>query len=341
MRFFLSAGEPSGDLHGANLARALQQHVRDIECVGFGGERMEAAGCRLLYPLCRLAVIGFVRVSSAHVAWPSPDSCARPTPTSRTSGPTPSSSSTIPGSTGGWPAGPRRTASRSSTSCRRSSGPGPAGASKKMRRFVDHVLCSSPSRSPGISDRGVAAHYVGHPYFDELPQQQLNAAFVEAEAGAAGHGHRPAPGLAQPGAGRENLTTLLGAARRIHADPTGNALPGRLLQDRPTTARRGAAARAQAARSRPTRDGRRRSSIWRRRRSRSRDRSAWSCSTAASLRSSSTAYRCRCGCRSSCWHLPLHQPGESAGRAGALPGVPDAPRRGRSRGRTSAALAER
>jgi len=57
MRIFISAGEPSGDLHGANLARALQQARPVIECVGFGGERMEAAGCRLLYPLCNLAVV--------------------------------------------------------------------------------------------------------------------------------------------------------------------------------------------------------------------------------------------------------------------------------------------
>ena len=62
MRIFLSAGEPSGDLHGSNLARALQQRRPDIECVGFGGERMEAAGCRLLYPLCRLPSSGSSRV---------------------------------------------------------------------------------------------------------------------------------------------------------------------------------------------------------------------------------------------------------------------------------------
>ena len=62
MRLFISAGEPSGDLHGANLVRSLKQLRPDIECVGFGGERMEAAGCRLLYPLCRLAVMWFLRV---------------------------------------------------------------------------------------------------------------------------------------------------------------------------------------------------------------------------------------------------------------------------------------
>ena len=62
MRIFLCAGEPSGDLHGATLVRALRRLHPGVECVGFGGERMEAAGCRLLYPLCRLAVMWFLRV---------------------------------------------------------------------------------------------------------------------------------------------------------------------------------------------------------------------------------------------------------------------------------------
>src|SRR5688572_17995165 len=62
MRIFISAGEPSGDLHGANLTRALQTAMPGAELVGFGGPRMAATGCKLLYPLCSLAVMGLVRV---------------------------------------------------------------------------------------------------------------------------------------------------------------------------------------------------------------------------------------------------------------------------------------
>src|SRR5262245_4977495 len=63
MRIFISAGEPSGDLHGANLIRELKRLHPDVECVGFGGDRMRAAGARLLYPLCNLAVMWFLRVA--------------------------------------------------------------------------------------------------------------------------------------------------------------------------------------------------------------------------------------------------------------------------------------
>ena len=44
MHLFISAGEPSGDLHGANLIRQLRQQRPDVECVGYGGPEMAAAG---------------------------------------------------------------------------------------------------------------------------------------------------------------------------------------------------------------------------------------------------------------------------------------------------------
>jgi lipid-A-disaccharide synthase len=62
MRVFVSAGEPSGDLHGSNLIRALRQRQPNLEAFGFGGERMAEAGCQLLYPLSSLALVGFVRI---------------------------------------------------------------------------------------------------------------------------------------------------------------------------------------------------------------------------------------------------------------------------------------
>ena len=37
LKIFFSVGEPSGDLHGANLIRALRAPRPDVECVGYGG----------------------------------------------------------------------------------------------------------------------------------------------------------------------------------------------------------------------------------------------------------------------------------------------------------------
>ena len=39
MRLFISAGEPSGDLHAANLVRSLRALQPDLVCAGFGGTR--------------------------------------------------------------------------------------------------------------------------------------------------------------------------------------------------------------------------------------------------------------------------------------------------------------
>jgi len=57
-RVFISCGDVSGETHGANLARDLKKLVPDIELIGFGGRRLEASGCRVLYDLVDLAVMG-------------------------------------------------------------------------------------------------------------------------------------------------------------------------------------------------------------------------------------------------------------------------------------------
>ncbi len=63
MRIFLSAGEQSGDLHGAAVARELLRLAPETELAGLGGGRMESAGVEILYPLPRLALIGFIEVA--------------------------------------------------------------------------------------------------------------------------------------------------------------------------------------------------------------------------------------------------------------------------------------
>src|SRR5205823_159206 len=52
---------------------------------------------------------------------------------------------------------------------------------KKVRTLFDRVLCSLPFEPQWYRDRGVAAEYVGHPYFDELAQQRIDAEFVAAQ----------------------------------------------------------------------------------------------------------------------------------------------------------------
>jgi lipid-A-disaccharide synthase len=57
-----SAGDPSGDLHGAELAAELGRLRPDLQLVGVGGARMQAAGVELLEDLASRAVMGFVEI---------------------------------------------------------------------------------------------------------------------------------------------------------------------------------------------------------------------------------------------------------------------------------------
>src|SRR5262245_26374432 len=214
MRLFISAGEPSGDLHGANLVQALRRLYPGADCAGFGGERLAAAGCPLVYPLADHAVVGVLRVlgsvnhfrrvlalADEHFRTRRPDALvlidfpgfhwwlAR---RARAHG--------IPvvyfvppqlWAWGGWRVG-------------------------KMRRLVDHALCALPFEADWFRARGIPAHYVGHPYFDELPRQRLDGAFL-AEQRA-----RPGPVVALlPGSRRQELennpATMLRAAAHVHA----------------------------------------------------------------------------------------------------------------------------
>ena len=59
---FLSAGESSGDLHGAELARRLRVRLPGVRLIGLGGSRMAAEGVELVAGLDRLAVLGLAEV---------------------------------------------------------------------------------------------------------------------------------------------------------------------------------------------------------------------------------------------------------------------------------------
>lgn len=214
MRIFISAGEPSGDLHGGNFVRSLRRLRPEVECVGFGGDRMAAAGARLLYPLCDLAVVGFLRVfANAHtflelLSWSDryfrhhrPDAVVlidypgfhwwlarrahfHGIPVFYF----------VPPQLWAW-AGWRV---------------------KKMRRYVDHVLCNLPFEETWYHDRGVPAHYVGHPYFDELCQQRLDAAFLADQRARPGRIIGLLPGSRTQEV-EQNSDTMIRAAALIHA----------------------------------------------------------------------------------------------------------------------------
>lgn len=56
------AGEVSGDLLGAGLMQALKRRLPKISFEGIGGVEMQALGCRSLFPMEQLSIMGFEAV---------------------------------------------------------------------------------------------------------------------------------------------------------------------------------------------------------------------------------------------------------------------------------------
>ena len=63
------AGDPSGDVHGANLIRELKNRVPDLNVSCLGGERMQAAGDRFIYNLVGVGAAGFAEPFKRFFLW--------------------------------------------------------------------------------------------------------------------------------------------------------------------------------------------------------------------------------------------------------------------------------
>jgi lipid-A-disaccharide synthase len=214
MKLFVSAGEPSGDLHGSNFIRAVLSQQPGAQITALGGPLMRAAGAHLLYPLTDLAVMGFSQVllnlptffrvgtlAERHVRAAKPDAVVLID----------------------YPGFHLELARRL-----RGSGvpvyyfvPPQIWAWKQwrvraVRKHFTGVLTALPFEEQWYRARHVNTHYIGHPYFDELARQRPDPAFLAAER--AGSGTRVA---LLPGSRNREITAngemLLSAARKVHA----------------------------------------------------------------------------------------------------------------------------
>ena len=62
MKYYLIAGEPSGDALGARLMQALKAKDKAAEFAGVGGDSMQAAGLKSLFDISDLAIMGLAEV---------------------------------------------------------------------------------------------------------------------------------------------------------------------------------------------------------------------------------------------------------------------------------------
>jgi lipid-A-disaccharide synthase len=212
MHLFLSAGEPSGDLHAANLARALRSRHPDIRITGFGGPKLAAAGAELLFPLSTLAVMGIVRVlknlrTFFRLARQAQDHWAAERPDAVVLIDYPGFNFALAkrAHAAGIPVyyfvPPQIWAWRTHRV-------------EKIRRWCAGVLTALPFEDDWYRKHRVATHYVGHPYFDELASQHPDAEFIATERARGGVVIGLLPGSRDQEVSA-NLPLLVGAAARV------------------------------------------------------------------------------------------------------------------------------
>jgi len=64
MKVLFITGEVSGDLHTSNLIESFKKINSGIKFYGIGGEKMEQAGAKIIYPCEKISVVGFSEVIS-------------------------------------------------------------------------------------------------------------------------------------------------------------------------------------------------------------------------------------------------------------------------------------
>lgn len=179
LRFFLIAGEPSGDRLGAALMQGLKTLHPEVQFLGVGGPLMAAQGLDSLFPMEELSIMGLIEIlpkylhlkrriaetaDAALTAAPdalitidSPDFCLRVAGLVKSARPDLRTIHYVAPSVWAWR--PKR--------------------AEKMARVIDHVLALLPFEPPLMQAAGMSCDFVGHPVvFEPLASVAEKADFA-------------------------------------------------------------------------------------------------------------------------------------------------------------------
>lgn len=184
-RFFLIAGEASGDRLGAALISDLRSLNPNASFFGVGGPMMEAQGLQSIFPMEELSVMGLAEVlprlrslfkrrdqaveaalaikPDALITIDSPDFCLRVAKKLRRADPSIPTIHYVAPSVWAWR--PKR--------------------AEKMARHIDHVLALLPFEPPYMQVAGMSCDFVGHPVVAEPLASAEDAAQFRAAEGIA------------------------------------------------------------------------------------------------------------------------------------------------------------
>jgi len=214
MKFFFSAGEPSGDVHAAALIETIKQHAPDSEFVGLGGTKMEQAGCQLVADMTQFAVMWLWQVIKRYLQFRKLLADAKQVmlmenvdvvvlvdyPSFNWHIAKAAQELEIPVvyfmPPQVWAWAQHRV--------------------KKMRQLVDLVLCTLPFEWQWFKRHGCQTVFIGHPFFEEIRKKQSDPEFLEKFY--AQYGNAPILTLLAGSRDQEvraNLNDLLSTVKRV------------------------------------------------------------------------------------------------------------------------------
>ena len=206
LRFFLIAGEPSGDRLGAALMAGLKTLQPDVLFQGIGGPMMQAEGLVSLFPMEELSIMGLIEVLPKYVALKrriaqaaqaalaanpaalitidSPDFCLRVAARVKATKPAMRTIHYVAPSVWAWR----------------------PGRAAKMARVIDHVLALLPFEPPFMTAAGMSCDFVGHPMVSEPLASDAERAMMRGDGPLI---------LALPGSRKGEVTRLAPVIRDV------------------------------------------------------------------------------------------------------------------------------
>lgn len=208
-RLYIIAGEASGDLHGANLVKALKRIDPTVEVRAWGGDRMAAAGADVVKHISGLAFMGFaevvmnlrtiarnLRFCKEDIADWKPDAVVLidyPGFNFRMA-----EYAHALGVKVVWYISPQLWAWK-------------AGRVERVKRHVDRMLCILPFEKAWYAERGVEVDFVGHPLLDAIADEGTRPLLPLPEDDG-----RPVIALL-PGSRKQEITRMLPAMLKAAA----------------------------------------------------------------------------------------------------------------------------
>ena len=174
---FFSVGEPSGDQHAARLIKQISTNHPEVTTRGFGGQGMRDAGCQIELDLTKHAVVGLIEVlPKLRQFFRFVDQAEEVFRGGDIDGVV---LVDFPGFNWHIAKRAKRYGIPVYYYCPPQLWVWGGWRIRKMRRTVDHVLAVLPIEEKYFAERGIETTYVGHPFFDAVKEQPLDAQFVD------------------------------------------------------------------------------------------------------------------------------------------------------------------